>query len=94
MDQYTIYIVVSFICIALACCFCRDDDDDGIDIRFRDDAIIIDEESRENASDIMIEIVNVGDDRFKDGDDRFKDGDDRFSEFYGDHNNVREYGEI
>ena len=48
MDQYTIYIVVSFICIALACCFCRDDDDDGIDIRFRDDAIIIDEESQEN----------------------------------------------
>ena len=79
MDQYTIYIVVSFICIALACCFCRDDDD-GIDIRFRDDTIIIDEESQENVSEIMIEIDN--------------DNDDRFSEFYGDHDDVRGYSEI
>jgi hypothetical protein len=93
MDQYTIYIVVSFICIALACCFCRDDDD-GIDIRFRDDAIIIDEESQENASDIMIEIDNDNDDRFKVDDDRFKVDDDRFSEFYGDHDDVRGYSEI
>lgn len=93
MDQYTtIYIVVSFICIALACCFCRDDD--GIDIRFRDDAIIIDEESQENASDIMIEIDNDDDDRFKVDDDRFKVDGDRFSEFYGDHDDVRGYGEI
>ena len=93
MDQYTIYIVVSFICIALAGCFCRDDDD-GIDIRFRDDAIIIDEESQENASDIMIEIDNDNDDRFKVDDDRFKVDDDRFSEFYGDHDDVRGYSEI
>ena len=93
MDQYTIYIVVSFICIALACCFCRDDDD-GIDIRFRDDTIIIDEESRENASDIMIEIDNDDDDRFKVDDDRFKVDDVEFSEFYGDHGDVRGYGEI
>ena len=94
MDQYTIYIVVSFICIALACCFCRDDDDDGIDIRFRDDAIIIDEESQENVSDIMIEINNDDDDRFKVDDDRFKVDDDRFSEFYGDHDDVRGFSEI
>jgi hypothetical protein len=93
MDQYTIYIVVSFICIALACCFCRDDED-GIDIRFRDDTNIIDEEIHESCSDIMIEIDNDDDNRFSNNGEGIKVDDGRFSEFYDNRDDVGGYSEI
>ena len=80
-------------------CLCENDDDNIIFTSNGDiEPQITDEESQEGDSDIMIPVDDVrfkdDDVRFKDYDVRFKDDDVRFSEFYGDRDNIRGYGEI
>lgn len=93
MSEYIVYILLSVVCVVMcAACLCENDDDIIIFTSNGDiEPEITDEESQESDSDIMIVVDDRG---VKVDDDGLKVDDDRFSEFYGDRDNIRGYGEI
>lgn len=86
MSGYIVYILLSLVCVVMCtACLCENDDDNIIFTSNGDiEPQITDEESQESDSDIMIVVDDRG----------LKVDDDRFSEFYGDRDNIRGYGEI
>jgi hypothetical protein len=94
MSEYVVYIILSVV-FAVMCtaCLCENDDDDNNMFTSNDgiEPQITDEESQEGDSDIMIADDYIG---LEVDDDGLKVDDDRFSEFYGDRDNIRGYGEI
>lgn len=86
MSGYIVYILLSVVCVVMyTACLCENDDDNIIFTSNGDiEPQITDEESQESDSDIMIVVDDRG----------LKVDDDRFSEFYGDRDNIRGYGEI
>jgi hypothetical protein len=93
MREYVVYIILSGVCgVMCTACLCENDDDNIIFTSNGDiEPQITDEESQESDSDIVIAVDDRG---LKVDDVRLKVDDVRFSEFYGDRDNIRGYGEI
>lgn len=86
MSEYIVYILLSVVCVVMCtACLCENDDENIIFTSNGNiEPQITDEESQESDSDIMIVVDDRG----------VKVDDVKFSEFYGNRDNIRGYGEI